>query len=168
MNSHHLFSSVVNDQVCRFRFQLISVSRVAGLGLWLCLAWWFRLDRVFIIISVLLGIYFNLGTRQPGSYSAYNIFNKGFMHLLGDLRGDQIDAELRNKMVGRQIDDAEPPVGGVETQEVRDGNKLCACGSRKKTKKCCGAVSLEEKATRSRLRQAEIERQGKFDKYQFL
>jgi Uncharacterized conserved domain (SAYSvFN) len=146
------------------------------LVVWLALAWLTSLDRVFIILSVLVGIYFNLGSRRPGSYSAYNIFNKGFKHLLGDLRGDQIDAELRNKMIGRDPtadtnsgaddDNNDARQGGLANS--KNANKLCSCGSKKKTKKCCGAVSAEEKDERQRLRQVELELQAKREKFQFL
>ena len=153
---------------------MISVGQLVAISTWLFLAWWTRLDRVFIIFSVLLGIYFNLGSRRPGSYSAYNIFNKGFKHLLGDLRGDQIDAELRNKIVGRDnaervnegTQDEDEPEGGIFSS--KNANKLCACGSKKKTKKCCGAVSSAEREERQRLRRVEIDLEAKREKYQFL
>jgi hypothetical protein len=125
---------------------------------------------VFITLSVLVGIYFNLGTRRPGSYSAYNIFNKGFKHLLGDLRGDQIEAELRNKTITNERDDDEgnfnaEQEGNRTVHFSKEANKLCACGSKKKTKKCCGSVQRDEQP---RFQSAEDLLRANREKYQFL
>lgn len=146
----------------------MSWAQAACLTGWLYLAWLTRLDRVFIILSVFLGIYFNLGSRRPGSFSAYNIFNKGFVHLLGDLRAEQIDAELRNQVaLPRQV--VEEEKREVEnTVSSRDANKLCSCGSNRKWKKCCGAVTVEERQERQLLRKEAVELQSKKDRYQFL
>ena len=152
----------------------MSPLRIAAIVAWLGLAWYTRLDRVFIIISLILGIFMNLGIREPGSFSAYNIFNRGFRHLLGDLRADQIDAELRNKFhPGQQRhdsedDEPEPPAALDRQYSSKEANKLCACGSKKKTKKCCGALSAAEKEERSRFRKAQLEHQARLEKYQFL
>ena len=146
----------------------MSWTQVACVLVWLGIAWLTRLDRVFIIVSVLLGIYFNLGSRRVGSFSAYNIFNKGFVHLLGDLRAEQIDAELRNQVaVPRRVEEEEKKKP-IESVSSRDVNKLCACGSNRKWKKCCGAITVEEKQERQLLRREELELQSRKEKYQFL
>lgn len=88
------------------------------------------------ILGICLILY-NLGDRGDG-VSAYSVFNRNINYLLGDLRPAQVDQQIRNADVD-VADHAEvyrPPVRAPGRS--RDANKLCACGSNKKTKKCCG------------------------------
>ena len=66
---------------------------------WIAFAIWLKFDAVFIAASIILGIYFNLGKREAGQWSAYAVFNRGQQRLLGDLRGEQIEGELRRRDV---------------------------------------------------------------------
>lgn len=119
-------------------------------SLWLCLAWFTRLDRVFVIISILVAIFANLGQRKAGQHSAYNVFNRGFRRLLSDLSGAQIEAEMRNKRVTNAgagivgLSDDEEPV----SFSSKEGNRTCGCGSGKKVKKCCGKNKLVRNGNR--------------------
>ena len=74
-----------------------------GFFLWAYVAYLFSFDRLFIIATVLLVIFLNLGTRQVEQFSAYNVFNQGYQHLLGDLRGERIEAELRHRDVKQDV-----------------------------------------------------------------
>lgn len=52
---------------------------------------------VYICVSILVLIYMNtaMGGRQPGSLSAYSVFNRGHERLLGDRDPGSIDKQLR-------------------------------------------------------------------------
>jgi len=76
--------------------------------------------QVFVMASILALILVNLGERKEGELSAYSIFNKGFQTLLGQLTGEQIDRDLRNR---KQHSDSEDEnehavLGRVQQQPV--------------------------------------------------
>eukprot|EP01038_Epipyxis_sp_PR26KG_P007632 gene7632-10390_t len=52
---------------------------------------------IWIIISLFLLLFNNLGTKKEGELSAYSVFNKGFKQLLGTLNADQFDKEIRHQ-----------------------------------------------------------------------
>jgi len=60
--------------------------------------------QLYFIITILIAILVNMRSSKTASkdskdiseYSAYSVFNPGCQPLLGDLRADQLDAELRN------------------------------------------------------------------------
>ena len=54
----------------------------------------FDLGPLFIIGTVVAGVYLNLGRRREGDASAYTIFN-GFRALAGQFTGDDVDHGLR-------------------------------------------------------------------------
>jgi hypothetical protein len=54
-----------------------------------------QIGPLYVLVSVITLIYFNLGTRQPGQASAYSIFNN-FRELPGQLNADAFDQQLRN------------------------------------------------------------------------
>ena len=55
----------------------------------------FSLGPPFILLSIVVAIFSNLGKRKPGEASAYSVFNEGFRSLLGELRAEAIDDGLR-------------------------------------------------------------------------
>ena len=67
--------------------------------LWLVAAYFLKFDAVFIAVSIIFGIFYNLGKREAGQWSAYAVFNRGQQRLLGDLRGEQIEGEIRRRDV---------------------------------------------------------------------
>lgn len=52
------------------------------------------LGPIYIIFTIVAGVYLNLGARREGDASAYTIFN-GFRALAGQFTGDDVDAGLR-------------------------------------------------------------------------
>ncbi len=72
------------------------------LSCWFVLAFSVSFDPVFIAVSIITGIFLNLGQRETGQWSAYAVFNRGQQRLLGDLRGDQIEGELRRRDVKQE------------------------------------------------------------------
>lgn len=61
---------------------------------------------LWIILSLMLSIFFNLGTRKAGELSAYSVFNKDFKKLLGTLDARDIDNEIRhNSNLNEDADD---------------------------------------------------------------
>lgn len=52
---------------------------------------------LYIILSLFVAIFLNLGERQAGEMSAYSVFNKGFVNLQGTLRGEDLDREIRHQ-----------------------------------------------------------------------
>jgi Uncharacterized conserved domain (SAYSvFN) len=65
--------------------------------LWLVCGYYVKFDALFIIATVFLLIFTNLGNRKIGQFSAYNVFNRGYQHLLGDLRGERIEQDMRQR-----------------------------------------------------------------------
>ena len=53
------------------------------------------LGPLYILGTIILAIYCNLGTRGAGDASAYAVFNAGFRELLGTLRAADVDGALR-------------------------------------------------------------------------
>lgn len=61
---------------------------------------------LWIILSLMLSMFFNLGTRKAGELSAYSVFNKDFKKLLGTLDARDIDNEIRhNTNLNEEADD---------------------------------------------------------------
>jgi len=50
----------------------------------------------FILFSILAAVIVNLGVRQPGSLSAYSLFNPGVQSLPGTTSAEEFDAQVRN------------------------------------------------------------------------
>ena len=69
---------------------------------WVVIAYWLSFDAMFIALSIIVGIFLNLGKREAGQWSAYAVFNRGQQRLLGDLQGDQIEGELRRRDVKKE------------------------------------------------------------------
>ena len=59
------------------------------------LASWAGVGPVYVLASIIVLIYANLGTRRPGEASAYTVFNDAFRPLLGQFRAEDVDANLR-------------------------------------------------------------------------
>jgi len=96
----------------------------------------------FTILSGVAAIFWNLGGhRRFGELSAYSVFNPGQRALMGEMRAEDIDRELRQGRANHDNDDDDDG-GGLwmphNNFKSRNANKLCPCGSKKKTKKCCG------------------------------
>lgn len=66
------------------------------LGLVLCARTDPAAVQLFISVTIFVLIVRNLGQRRDG-LSAYSVFNKGFMPLLGQLRPDQFENEIRHR-----------------------------------------------------------------------
>lgn len=66
---------------------------VGYLALWIVLAK-LSLGPVFTLLTIVVVIFCNLGTRQPGEASAYSIFNDG-VRLPGQLDANEIDRQVR-------------------------------------------------------------------------
>ncbi|CAD7958738.1 unnamed protein product [Amoebophrya sp. A120] len=145
LREHELVS---RDFVLLFhnRYTHRQVRKVLLSLLWLAGAAYFR-SQIYIIFSGIGFIFLSLGARaeDDDGVSAYSVFNRGARHLLGDLRPDQIDRENRGVAhMGGGGGNGGGGLGGdfagAEQMKSKDANKPCACGSGKKTKKCCGAV----------------------------
>ncbi|EUD67079.1 hypothetical protein C922_02663 [Plasmodium inui San Antonio 1] len=108
---------------------------------------------VYVILVLIAIIFLNLDHRNDdngkwgNAISAYSIFNKGRKYLIGDLRMNQIEAELRNRnFKNDDSDDNFVRYDDIDKNRFyvkgssKYNNKLCTCGSNKKFKKCCGAM----------------------------
>ncbi|SBT74872.1 conserved protein, unknown function [Plasmodium malariae] len=105
---------------------------------------------VYVIVVLIAIIFLNLESNKESrgsSISAYSIFNKGKRYLVGDLRMNQIETELRN--VKYKNDDSDENIlryNDIDKNKMyikgssKYNNKLCTCGSNKKFKKCCGRI----------------------------
>ncbi len=146
--------------------ELLSNRQLVLISGWFVLAYWFKFDKVFLTISILLFVWSNLGERRHGQFSAYNVFNRNFQRLLGDTSAEEIDAQLRNQ-IGRREKAVTDDKVSQKSFSSKEANQPCSCGSGRKVKKCCGAVSDEVKAENARRRQHEAQTQSIIDKYRF-
>uniref|UniRef100_A0A0G4HTK5 SAYSvFN domain-containing protein n=1 Tax=Chromera velia CCMP2878 TaxID=1169474 RepID=A0A0G4HTK5_9ALVE len=104
------------------------------------------LGTPMICITIIFGIFWNLGEggEGRGGISAYSVFNRGVRSILGDLRAEQIEGELRHGERGAQgagggdlIDLPQERLDPIPMTS-RTANVPCPCGSGRKLKKCCG------------------------------
>lgn len=56
-----------------------------------------EIGMIFFSITAILFIFLNLGSRQPGTLSAYSVFNKNYEKILGTL-----DENIVETMLGRK------------------------------------------------------------------
>ena len=64
------------------------------------LAWMsavYHFEVLYAISTIFLLILLNLGQRREGEWSAYSVFNEGYVRLLGTTTGEMIDAEIRHR-----------------------------------------------------------------------
>ena len=57
----------------------------------------YHFETLYAISTIFLLILMNLGQRREGEWSAYSVFNDGFVRLLGTTTGEMIDAEIRHR-----------------------------------------------------------------------
>ena len=108
---------------CAVSWQQLLMTVVA-IGMWMgALSAGF--GAVYILLLGFVIVFANLGTRREGEQSAYPVFNN-FQPLQGELRMDQVEAEMRGighlRHVGARRDavndDAWPPPGGDDAHAV--------------------------------------------------
>ena len=61
---------------------------------------------VYFLLSLVGMIFLNLGERKKGELSAYSVFNKGFMKLLGTTTAEQFE----NEILHRNNFEIDPPI----------------------------------------------------------
>ena len=54
-----------------------------------------QVGPLYVLGTILVVIFTNLGTRKPGEASAYSVFNEGMRALPGQLNADAIDDQMR-------------------------------------------------------------------------
>ncbi|CAH1985614.1 unnamed protein product [Acanthoscelides obtectus] len=54
-----------------------------------------QFGTVFLIVSCLVGMYLNTGTKAPGEVSAYSVFNPDCESIDGTLKAEQFEREIR-------------------------------------------------------------------------
>lgn len=111
-----------------------------------------RFGSPWVAVSTILAIFYSVSgpsSKQQRGYSAYSVFNPGQRSLLGDLRAEDIERELRHGL--REEGDSNlielPPDLMRCPQDLSRPldrksdlvNKPCLCGSGLKTKRCCGS-----------------------------
>jgi hypothetical protein len=53
-----------------------------------------QVGPLYVLATLLVLIFWNLGTRKPGEASAYSVFN-GFRELPGQLNANRLDEQIR-------------------------------------------------------------------------
>ena len=132
---------------------LRGVAAVAGLRI----SHHFHLAELYCIALGVLLMFTNLSTRKNGddSLSAWSVFNDNFVNLLGTLRGEDLDREIRNQL--------DPIFDRVGDEGENRGNAVNAdagnnkTNARKSNKKKRTEKKREERLERQRLRQLEDE-----------
>lgn len=76
-----------------WKFWLLLVSWIVGFRIAVLHGW----GAVYVLVSILLLIFLNLGKRREGELSAYSIFNDGFRRLPGQLTAEQLEAQMRRR-----------------------------------------------------------------------
>lgn len=82
----------------KVELKTIALTTMWSAGYWTFLQWEF--GSLYIMISILVAMFMNLGERKKGELSTYSVFNKGFRNLPGQLRGEDIDREIRHIFEG--------------------------------------------------------------------
>ena len=75
---------------------------------------YFGFTSLFIILSLYILIFKNLGVRKKGELSAYSVFNSGYRRLLGTLTAEQFEKEIRHD------DGFGDAIGGERIEETND------------------------------------------------
>ncbi len=57
----------------------------------------YHFEVLYAISTIFLLIFLNLGERRDGEWSAYSVFNEGYVRLLGTTTAEMIDAEIRHR-----------------------------------------------------------------------
>jgi len=98
----------------------IKVSTILFLVGWF-IGWYlfliYEVAQLYIIVTMFVGIFTNLGTRKDGELSAYSVFNDGHRSLLGSMTADDIDADIRN-IRGMRHPSAENGGGFVQFDDI--------------------------------------------------
>ena len=136
-------SSWIYEQVLNLP-SLVSRTVAVSSVLWLVVFYLFHyvgFGSLYFMITVLVGIFSNLGKRAPGELSAYSVFNANFQSLLGTLTADQIDKQLRHAVEQGDDDDwtgegnrdgHRPPVERPNLQHRKISGKKSRRGYEKK------------------------------------
>jgi hypothetical protein len=86
---------------CWKNYQFIPIKYVRRTVIWF-LVWFlfvhFDFGSLWIIISLFLLVFLNLGERKEGELSAYSVFNKGFQRILGTIDIEQFENEIRHNL----------------------------------------------------------------------
>eukprot|EP00745_Piridium_sociabile_P045682 TRINITY_DN9939_c0_g1_i2.p1 TRINITY_DN9939_c0_g1~~TRINITY_DN9939_c0_g1_i2.p1 ORF type:complete len:147 (-),score=8.17 TRINITY_DN9939_c0_g1_i2:209-649(-) len=129
------------------RQKLKSSALLSGITLLVVLVGARVFGPAFLIAALIIGIFFNLGESRNALYSAYSVFNPQQRSILGDLRAEQFDQEMRHRGPAVNTDSnlidlpAQPGHDlGTIARSSKYGNQPCSCGSGKKLKKCCAAA----------------------------
>ena len=103
------FSLIVCEHTYTFAFEFLIklpwvtwgwvIMWLAGWGLFI----YADFGSLYILLSMIVSIFMNLGKRKRGEMSAYSVFNEGFKQLLGTLNAEQFDNEIRHNAHGRHI-----------------------------------------------------------------
>lgn len=140
----------------------ISLMRYIFLAMWLTgfiLCNLHDCGSIWIILSLFLVIFRNLGTREKGELSAYSVFNEGCQRLLGTMTSEQFEREIRHDDgYGEGIDDITGPDNMQRARgQIREHNAVgvVASGARKKGKK--SRRGYEQRLLRRALQHSESE-----------
>lgn len=64
-----------------------------------------EIGALFVMATLFLAIFLNLGERKAGELSAYSVFNEGFATLQGQLRAEDFDREIRHQFLPENDDE---------------------------------------------------------------
>ena len=103
-----------------------------------------HMGHFFVVMTGIVRLFMNLGTRKKGELSAYSIFNKGGKKLAGTFDVGQIEQNLRGAGIEKDAsenedeDQQDPKLPQTQLNKIsKMSNQPCYCGSGKKYKKCC-------------------------------
>jgi len=84
------------------------------------IACYLEFAQVFCITLAIWALFASLGKRKKGELSAFSVFNKGFKSLMGQMKGEMIDREIRNNAgfgLDHQDEDEEAEEDGEDEDE---------------------------------------------------
>eukprot|EP00002_Diphylleia_rotans_P001611 TRINITY_DN10896_c0_g1_i2.p1 TRINITY_DN10896_c0_g1~~TRINITY_DN10896_c0_g1_i2.p1 ORF type:complete len:112 (+),score=24.32 TRINITY_DN10896_c0_g1_i2:90-425(+) len=93
-------STQYKDQEARFDPILFARSNWKPILTWIVcgiFARWIEFGAVFLMISVLVVVTRNLGSKKPGEWSAYAAFNPGGVALAGTYTAEQLEKQIRHQ-----------------------------------------------------------------------
>ena len=122
-----LFDAIL--KVLKFGFtQLFFVHRLKFLSFLLWFTCWliaihvFDFGAIYFMVSTLIFMFYNLGTRKDGTLSAYSVFNPRGIRLLGQLDASNFENEIRHRNTTFNDVEDENETYNVNDDDLNDNN----------------------------------------------
>mmetsp|Transcript_8725 Transcript_8725/g.17266 ORF Transcript_8725/g.17266 Transcript_8725/m.17266 type:complete len:175 (-) Transcript_8725:44-568(-) len=87
----------------------------------------FGAEYIYVLATVVLGIYLNFETRREGTLSGYSLFNPNIERIAGSLTADEIDHQMRSGNMTTSGSDGSSSVSvPTPRRPLGIGHRLCS------------------------------------------